>query len=201
MNSTKFSSKLQEGDFLFQDITDSSLSESIRKATSGNDEFQISHLGIVVIENEKYFIIEAYDSVQKIPLETFLQRSRQYNKPNVIVGRLKKEYQKFIPKAIERAHKLLGKAYDDTYTLNNGAYYCSELVYEVFLDEKEKSLFTVKPMSFKNKQTGKVDKTWVDYFNKLNMKVPEGKLGCNPFDYSKSDKIEIIDYVSVEKSK
>jgi len=184
---------LQEGDLLFQDLDNSALSESIENATSKKAYFQISHMGILIKENNKFYIIEAYDSVQKTPLKQFLNRSKdKLNKPKVIIGRLKKPYQQYIPKAINNAKNLLGLAYDMQFLLNNNVYYCSELVYDVFLTEDNKPIFTVKPMSFTNKQTGKIDQTWIDYFAKQNIAVPEGKLGCNPADYSKLDIINII---------
>ena len=184
---------LQEGDLLFQDLDNSALSESIEKATSDKTDFQISHMGILVKVNHQFYVIEAYDSVQKIPLKQFLNRSNNnLGKPKVLVGRLKRPYRKYIPKALKRAKNFLGLAYDKQFLLNNNAYYCSELVYDVFLTEDHKPIFTVKPMSFTNKETGKIDQTWIDYFAKQNSTVPEGKLGCNPADYSKLDIINII---------
>ncbi len=184
---------LQEGDLLFQDLDNSALSESIEKATSDKQDFQISHMGILVKENHQFYVIEAYDSVQKTPLKQFLKRSKDhFGKPKILVGRLKKPYRQYIPKAINSAKNLLGLAYDKQFLLNNNAYYCSELVYDVFLTEDNKPIFTVKPMSFTNKETGKIDQTWIDYFAKQNSTVPEGKLGCNPADYSKLDMINII---------
>ncbi len=185
--------KILEGDLLFQDLDDSALSESIEKATADKKDYQISHMGIVIKENHQFYVIEAYDSVQKTPLKQFLNRSKDlFNKPKVIVGRLKKEYQYTVPKAIVKAKKMLGLPYDKQFLLNNNAYYCSELIYDIFLKKDNEPLFTVQPMSFTNKQTGKIDQAWIAYFDKQNMQTPEGKLGCNPADYSKSDKIKII---------
>lgn len=41
-----------------------------------------------------------------------------------------------IQASIKRAEKHLGEPYDFSYTANNGAMYCSDLVYEAFLDTK-----------------------------------------------------------------
>ena len=186
--------KLKTGDFLFQNLDNTKLSESIEKATSNKEDFQISHMGIVTIENNTVFVIEAFDSVQKTPIVSFLKRSTYENgMPKVIVGRLKSGFQKHIKAAIKRANKLLGKPYDKEFRLNNGKYYCSELVYESFLDNENKPIFLVKPMSFVNIETGKIDQTWLDYYKKLNCKIPQGELGNNPADYAKSDAIQIID--------
>jgi len=185
--------ELKLGDFLFQNLDNTELSESIENATSNKEDFQISHMGIVVFEKTGIFVIEAFDSVQKTPLALFLKRSVYSNgKPKVIVGRLKKEYQYSIDSSIDRVCGLLGKPYDKEFKLNNDKYYCSELVYESFLTKNNKPIFSVKPMSFINKSTGKMDKAWIDYYAKLNCKIPEGELGNNPADYAKSDVVEIV---------
>lgn len=184
------------GDFLFQDLDHSELSDAIENATAdSNGNLKISHMGIVVIENGETLIIEAFDSVQKTPLATFLNRSKFANgTPKVIVGRLNKEFQKNIDSALVRASNLLGKPYDKEFRLNNDKYYCSELVYDAFLTDSNTPIFSVKPMSFTNKNTGEIDQTWIDYFKTQNSIVPQGELGNNPADYAKSNAIEILDF-------
>jgi len=184
------------GDFLFQDLDHSDLSDAIENATAdSNGDLKISHMGIVIIENGKTFVIEAFDSVQKTPLTTFLNRSNFANgTPKVIVGRLNKEFRKNIVSALVRASNLLGKPYDKEFRLNNDKYYCSELVYDTFLTDSNAPIFSVKPMSFTNKNTGEIDQTWIDYFKTQNSIVPQGELGNNPADYAKSNVLEILDF-------
>ena len=43
-----------------------------------------------------------------------------------------------------------------------------------------------------NPKTGKNDEFWQSFYEKLNVEVPEGKLGCNPNGLSQSTKIEKI---------
>jgi len=187
---------LKTGDFLFQDLDCGALCDAIENATFNNKKYTISHLGIVFIKKDSVFVIEAFDGVSKTPLHVFLNRSKtKENKPRVIVARLKEKYQKLIPNFISRIKREIGKSYDTEFKLFNNKYYCSELVYENMLDAKNKPLFTVKPMTFKNKNTGKTDQAWIDYFKKQNIPIPEGELGCNPADYMLSDQLKIIAFM------
>ena len=107
------------------------------------------------------------------------------------MGRLKKKDQKLIPDAIKHGKSLIGKEYDDEFSINNDKYYCSELIYKIFLEaNNNKPLFDLQPMTYKvNGQTLDV---WIDYFNKINVVIPEGKDGINPGGLSLSNKIKIV---------
>jgi len=50
----------------------------------------------------------------------------------------------------------------------------------------------LKPMTFKDLDTGNFNPVWVEYYKNLNVKIPEGKLGINPGGISLSDKIDIV---------
>ncbi len=176
----------QTGDLIFQDL-DCPLCDAIENATRGFQNKPVSHVGIIVIQDEKIFVIEAYDKVQIVPLDTFLKRS-----PKILVGRLKPPYRKYIPKAVQKAYRKIGLPYDEVFQLNNEKYYCSELIYDIFTDENDRHLFDVYPMNFKNLRTGRFDSIWIAYFDKLNRPIPQGRLGCNPAEYSRNPKIEII---------
>ncbi len=174
------------GDLIFQDL-DCKLCDAIEHATSGYQNKPVSHMGMIVVTDSGTFVLEAYDQVQLISLDTFIKRSEK-----IMIGRLKKPYRKFIPAAKSRGIKKLELPYDDVFRLNNGKYYCSELIYDIFLDENKLPIFEIKPMNFKNLKTGKIDPVWIEYFQGLGIPVPQGEPGCNPADYSKSDKIHII---------
>ena len=47
-------------------------------------------------------------------------------------------------------------------------------------------------MTFKSPKTGAFFPVWVSYYAKLQMEIPEGKLGCNPGGISTSEKLKII---------
>jgi hypothetical protein len=182
---------LKTGDLLFQDLDSSPLCDAIETVTKGFDNLPISHIGIVYINNGQTYIIEAFDKVDTIRLNNFLKRSTYKSKPKVLVGRLKKEYHNLIPQAINRAIELIGKKYDEEFKLNNNKFYCSELIYDIFLYANDNTpFFTLKPMTYK--VNGETLDIWLKYFNKLNIEVPENQLGINPGGISLSNNIEII---------
>ena len=123
-------------------------------------------------------------------LEDFLSRSKDKDgNPKVIVGRLKKEYKKTIPKAVEFAHKKIGVDYDGLFLMNNNSYYCSELLYEAFSKD---SIFQLQAMTFLHPDSGDTLQTWKAYYAELGVKIPENELGINPGIMSLSKKIEIV---------
>jgi uncharacterized protein YycO len=185
--------RLQTGDLLFQAGESSKLSDAIAEVTSGNDNIPYTHAGIVSIENDTVFVIEATTpAVCKTLIDTFLIHSATIEgKPAVAVGRLKSEYREMIPQAIENAKKQLGKPYDYIYDPDNDAYYCSELIYISFLNVTGKPIFPSQSMTFRDTD-GNFPLYWIEHFEKYQAEIPEGRAGTNPGDLSKSDRIEII---------
>ena len=184
---------LKTGDLLFQAGEKSEMNEAISGVTSGENHCHYTHVGIVSIENDTVFVIEATTpAVCKTPVNTFLSRSAHSGGlPVVAVGRLKPEYDGIIPQAVARAKKLIGKPYDYVYCPDNDAYYCSELVVLSFIDKDDEPLFQQINMTFRDAD-GIFPAYWVEHFQKYNAEIPEGLPGSNPGDLSKSDKIEIV---------
>ena len=89
--------------------------------------------------------------------------------------------------AIRRARTFIGQPYDNAFLPDNGALYCSELIYECYrhISDDETHLFKAKPMNWRDKD-GRLPKYWKKHFKKLKMEVPEGVSGTNPTDMSKS---------------
>ena len=50
----------------------------------------------------------------------------------------------------------------------------------------------MRPMTFIDPNTNETMSVWKDYYNKLDIEIPEGKSGINPGIMSISDKIEIV---------
>ena len=68
---------------------------------------------------------------------------------------------------------------------DNGALYCSELIYECFLDSAGNHLFEAIPMNWRTPD-GTIPQYWLDHFNKLNTPIPEDLPGTNPTALSRS---------------
>jgi hypothetical protein len=47
-------------------------------------------------------------------------------------------------------------------------------------------------MTFKDPETGKFFPTWVDYYQKMEIEIPEGLPGCNPNGLAASEKLERV---------
>lgn len=187
--------ELRSGDLLFRDSDCGVLCDAIEKVTTGYRGANFSHVGIVTQENDQFVVIEAVsDGVKSTCLKEYLTRSvDKKGRPKVMVGRLKSRYKPLIPKALENAAALAGKPYDKVFAVDNDAYYCSELIYEIFLQANNtKPVFILQPMTFKDPDTGKTLETWEEYFGNLGVAVPEGEAGINPGSISRSKALKIV---------
>ena len=181
---------LKDGDLIFQDMDCGPLCDAIEAVTEGYNGNDYSHMGMVYHRNDTIFIIEAAGSAVRL---TTLEKFSENTAKPMHVGRLKKKYQELIPKAIKFSLEQLGIPYDDFYVYDNGAYYCSELIYDAFKHaNNSKPFFELKPMTYKEPGTDDFFPAWVEYYNSINAVIPEGLPGCNPGGMSVSDKIEII---------
>ena len=183
--------KLQEGDLLFQDLDSSPLCDAIELVTPGYNGANFSHIGLVVLENDTLKVLEAIPpKVMITNLYDFINRSFDKNRnPKVIVGRLKKKFTNSINNAVSYSKSKLDIPYDEVFLINNETYYCSELIYEAFLND---SIFELKPMTFLHPKTKDTLKVWKEYYSDLNTNIPEGNPGINPGIMSLSNKIEIV---------
>lgn len=180
--------KLQTGDLLFCAYNTGELSEAISKVTQTTNEQNYSHIGLVEkINNEVYVIHASYKrGVVKESMEEFLRKDN----PSLIdVYIVNKEYKKLIPTAIKKANTTIGLPYNYSYIMNDSSYYCSQLIYDIFKDNK---LFELEPMTFKNPSTSEYNKGWVNYYRELGHEIPEGKPGCNPNGMATSNKLKLI---------
>lgn len=182
---------LKEGDIIFQSMN-CDLCKAINAVTEGFNGKDFSHLGMIHIQNDSIYVIEAAGKQVKLtPLEVF----KTYTTEEMYVGRLKRKYRKYIPKAIEFSIEQLGVPYDEAYLYDNGSYYCSELIYDAFLAAYEKPFFKLTPMTFKEPNSNDYFQVWIDYYENLKIEIPEGELGCNPGGISTSDKVKIVGIV------
>ncbi len=187
---------LHPGDLLFQDLDCGALCDAIEKVTTGFGGANFSHVGIVAKnDGGNFIVIEAVSSGVKVtPLQTFLDRSFDANhRPKVVVGRLKEPHCRLIPSALKEALALTAKPYDKAFAVDNEAYYCSELIYEIFLRANDNSpVFLLQPMTFKNPDTGETLAAWEEYFSGLGVSIPEGQPGINPGGISRSPVLSMV---------
>tara|TARA_B110000046_G_scaffold169952_1_gene189496 strand:+ start:2553 stop:3227 length:675 start_codon:yes stop_codon:yes gene_type:complete len=187
--------ELTNGDLLFQDLDCGPFCDAIEKVTEGYRGAQLSHVGIAYFNENQWKVIEAgSNGVVITALSDFLIRSKDDQmKPKVLVGRIKNLEASVAGESSKNALAFLGSAYDDGFDIENKKYYCSELVYYSFLNQK-KPIFIINPMTFVNPETKVTFNLWVDYFNDLKMEIPEGKLGLNPGGLSRSEYVEIVHF-------
>lgn len=196
---------LERGDLLFQDLDSDSITNAIESVTGGEDKLSFSHVGIVdVNENGEIIVLEAISKgVCYTKLNSFLARSTNMNnEPKVEVGRLHSKFSHLIDKALQKGKLLIGKPYDNVYVMNDETYYCSELIYEMFLDDiTMKEVFKLNPMTFKNADTGDFLPFWINYYMELGVEIPEGKPGLNPNGMSTSPNIDMVYSYQADKNR
>ena len=166
---------LQPGDLLFfRDTT--GMGSAVRESTG-----EYTHVALVENVDDTVWIIDATQryGVSRRPL-TIKYGSSDF--PDVY----RFKYGCFsIDSVIARARSFIGQPYDNAFLPGNGALYCSELVYECYLDSNGNHLFEAKPMNWRDRN-GNMPQYWQEHFKKLGMPVPEGVPGTNPTDMSRS---------------
>ena len=188
---------LQEGDLLFQYFNCGDLCNAIEAVTEGFNGKDFSHCAIVVKINDTLKVVEAIgDKVQINSLNNFFERSGDTSTiKNVTIARVTHNYEPLITKAIAFVKQQIGQPYDNDFLIDNGKWYCSELLYQSFKEaNNQKDFFGLAPMTFKDPKTNNYFPVWVDYYKQLNIEIPEGKQGVNPGLISRSSKIQILKF-------
>lgn len=191
-NDEKIYIQLFTGDLIFCDATSGTLSKSIDQSTQTGKATHFDHVGMIVIDADTIWVYHAAPKkgVCREVLTEFLSGDRIKSS----VYRLKPEYKASIPQAIKKANSYLGLPYKFSYRLNDPGLYCSEFIYKIFSAD---SIFSLNPMTFTDKKTGKILPGWSTHYAKLGIPVPEGEPGCNPNGLAASDKLELIGPVKV----
>ena len=181
--------ELRTGDLLFREKTSGNISQAIDKVTQTKAETHFSHVGLVEVLDAGIFVLHANPEggTCEIPLDKFLHPKG--DSVTVVAYRLKKEWEKAIPEAIIKARQMLGKPYNFSYVMSDTTHYCSEFIYLAFAAD---SVFKLEPMTFKDPSTSDFYPTWVDYYKKMGIEIPEGLPGCNPNGLAASDKLDRI---------
>lgn len=180
----------REGDLLFVTGDSSSeFSEAITDATAHGCGLKYDHVAIVAADGDNLSVIEASsrNGVVETGWDDFMEQSRfDDGRYGIVVMRLNADFD--VKKAIATARSHVGEEYDWSFLPDNGRMYCSELVYESYRDKEDRHLFDASPMSFRDAD-GNMPQFWIDLFDRLGEKVPEGVNGTNPTDMSRSKKL------------
>lgn len=166
---------LRPGDLLFfRDTT--GMGSAVRESTG-----EYTHVALVESVDDTVWIIDATQryGVSRRPLSMSEGEGRRAD-----VFRLEGVCCR-IDSVLMRARSFIGQPYDNAFIPDNGAMYCSELVYECYLMCDGQHLFEAKPMNWRDKE-GNLPQYWQEHFKKLGMPVPEGVPGTNPTDMSRS---------------
>jgi len=118
----------QEGDIVFQSLPRAS---KLVRLIEGVTESPLSHCGVVVNRDGKWFVNEAIWDVHDTALLDWVRRGRG---ARFCVFRVKPDHRRHLPQFIAALQKYQGLRYDYDFELDDGKLYCSELVYKAFRD-------------------------------------------------------------------
>ena len=112
---------VREGDVIFQ----TSLSQQSPLIKMGTRS-TITHCGIVVMKDGKPYVLETQKTLVLTPLKKFITRGKdsKYWHKRPKLDNIKIKYSSY-----------LGKPYDLAFKYDNGKFYCSELIYDVYLNQ------------------------------------------------------------------
>jgi uncharacterized protein YycO len=176
---------LQQGDLLFQTSSGSDFGNAVEDATRIDTLQSYAHVGIVVMNGEKFAVAEATgQGVVLTPPDTFFNRNVQTH-----IFRLDSEYHHFIPQVLKYCIMQTGKHYDSAFLPDNGKFYCSELITEAFkFANNGDDFFQLQPMTFKS--GGEFLPYWISLYKDLDMEIPEGVSGSNPTTLSRDKRLK-----------
>jgi uncharacterized protein YycO len=180
---------LMSGDLLFMTHPSCNLSKAIDQATQTKNETHFSHIGIVERDGDEISVFHSTpkNGVCCESLDQFLHPDEM--EVIVAVYRLKEQYLKTIPQAIDSARGFLGEKYNHSFVHSDPGYYCSEFIYKIYAQD---NIFHLYPMTFKDPNNGEFIPVWVEYYQQLGISIPEGEPGCNPNGMAASETLELL---------
>lgn len=187
--------QLKNGDLLLVGQANQGLAKAINQVTQTKAQTHFSHIAMVEKSGDQIWILQATtpNGTERIPLSAFLQKEEG---ADIMVYRIKANFQPNFGLAIKRAKAILGLPYNYSYILSDSAYYCSQFVYHAFAKD---SIFKLAPMTFKNPKTGDFNQKWISYYRGLNIAIPQDKLGCNPNGMAASPKLKRIGFLQLKE--
>ena len=179
---------VRSGDLVFvaipsdYDLNAGSMSGAIAASTSGGADKMLIHVAILEVRGDSTWIIDATikHGVDRHPLDTFLSdfTLRDGSLPEFEIMRPDVSAEQ-AARFVENAKKFLGQPYDVHFLPDNGAMYCSELVYNSYITPDGEHLFSESPMNWRGAD-GEIPLYWQELFALLGEEVPQGVPGTNP---------------------
>ena len=193
--------RLQTGDLIFVGIPadysldHDSMDSAIAEATGGETGLNRIHTAIAEVDADgQVWIIDATIKygVDRHPLDTFLRQFTLHDGslPTFEVKRLTDNSR--AEEFVRNAKQYLGLPYDVLFLPENDAYYCTELVYDSYLQEDGTPIFHAAPMNFRN-AAGEMPRYWEQLFARIGQSVPQGVPGTNPQAMSEEPTLRSVD--------
>lgn len=191
-------SGIQSGDLIFVGLPldytvegdSASMSDAIVAATG--DEAQVNYIHVAILEQsaDTTFVIDATlkHGVARYPLDTMKEefRLKSGDYPLFVVKRLKDNKQR--DQWVSNAKQYVGRGYDLSFLPDNDEQYCSELVWNSYLDKEGNHIFKAAPMNFKAAD-GSYPPYWVWLFSRIGMPIPQDVEGTNPNDMARDERL------------
>lgn len=178
--------QIQTGDLLFigipMDYQADNMAQAIADATGGSDEINYIHTAVLEVDSlGAVWVIDATlaRGIDRHPLDTLFKdfTLNDGGRATFKVMRLKDNGD--AARHVEQCKALLGEEYDVYFLPGNGRHYCTEVVFDCYLNRDGSHIFDSVPMNFKNRD-GEMPDYWNWLFGLLGQPVPQGVPGTNP---------------------
>lgn len=204
---TQVETPFMNADLVFVRSSDTYMDQAITAATSSDASDNFTHVAILELQSDSLFVIEAAPDlgVVRRPFSDFFAdncpsgHASDYLvfkrvKPEIIsqlADRRGVDGSTILNEFVELAKSMVGLQYDYEYRPLNGKMYCSELVFDSYIEMIPKPwdphLFKEAPMNFLSPD-GSLPDFWKFNFEIVQgIPVPQGEPGTNPNDMAKSD--------------
>ena len=190
--------QIQTGDLLFIGIpmdydAGNNMAQAISAAT-GDGEINYIHTAVLEVDDAgAVWVIDATlaHGVDRHPLDTLFKDFTLNNGERATFKVMRLKDDEGAARHVEQCKALLGEEYDVYFLPANGKHYCTEVVYDCYLNRDGSHIFDSVPMNFKNKD-GEMPEYWTWLFGLLGQPVPQGVPGTNPQMMFASPALEFV---------
>ena len=177
--------EFMSGDIIFQ-TSESNQSKAIQIATKS----RYSHMGIIYLQDNEYYVFEAVQPVKLTLLTDWIKRGEN---EHYVVKRLKNSKEVLTSEKLSDmkviGNRFLGKNYDLYFEWSDERIYCSELVWKIYkeaLGIELGELETLQDFDLTNEAV--TEKLRERYGNN----IPKNELVISPASMFKSEKLQTI---------